>query len=91
MRPKIIEQTPPQFEPTPRIARNRCFCSKCGDLIESRSVHHYVTCSCGAISTDGGLEYYHRSGSDNLIDVADDDAKAERLMLEFASLKPRKS
>lgn len=41
--------------------RNICRCKICGDIIESKSVHDYVTCSCGACSTDGGLDYIIRS------------------------------
>ena len=50
-----------------KLIRNRCKCKKCGDIIESKSVHDYVRCKCGAISTDGGLDYIHRSGVENLI------------------------
>jgi hypothetical protein len=41
--------------------RNICRCKICGDIIESKSVHDYTTCSCGACSTDGGLDYISRS------------------------------
>lgn len=40
-----------------RILRNKFKCNKCGDIIESKSVHDLVSCSCGAIFTDGGHEY----------------------------------
>ena len=46
-----------------RILRNRARCRKCGDIIESRSVHDFVTCSCGAIAVDGGTMYLRRAGS----------------------------
>lgn len=29
------------------IIKNRIKCLKCGDIIESNSVHYFVTCSCG--------------------------------------------
>lgn len=45
-----------------KLIRNRCKCKKCGDVIESKSVHDFVRCKCGACSTDGGLDYIHRSG-----------------------------
>ena len=45
-----------------KLIRNRCKCNKCGDVIESKSVHDFVRCKCGACSTDGGLDYIHRSG-----------------------------
>lgn len=40
-----------------KIKRNAFRCKKCGDIIESKSVHDFVSCSCGAIFTDGGHEY----------------------------------
>ncbi len=44
----------------PRILRNRAECASCHDVIESLSVHHHVTCRCGATFVDGGLEYLRR-------------------------------
>lgn len=41
---------------------NRARCKRCGDVIESTSVHDFVTCSCGAIFVDGGNEYARRGG-----------------------------
>ena len=45
------------------IIHNRCKCAKCGDIIESKHVHDFVTCSCGAISVDGGHDYLRRCGN----------------------------
>lgn len=42
------------------ILRNRARCLKCGDVIESKSVHDFVTCSCGNLSVDGGKYYLKR-------------------------------
>lgn len=44
------------------IIRNRCKCAKCGDVIESKYRHDFVTCKCGAIAVDGGKDYLKRSG-----------------------------
>ena len=44
-----------------KIIANKVHCLKCGDIIESRSRHDFVTCSCGAVSVDGGLDYLRRS------------------------------
>lgn len=33
-------------------------CKLCGDIIESKHRHDYVTCSCGEISVDGGKDYF---------------------------------
>lgn len=41
--------------------RNICKCKICGDVIESKSIHDYIQCKCGACATDGGLEYVRRS------------------------------
>lgn len=46
------------------IVRNSAMCRRCGDQIESKHVHDFVTCSCGAISVDGGREYFKRSAVD---------------------------
>lgn len=43
---------------------NRARCKKCGDVIESRSVHDFKQCKCGAIFTDGGKDYIRRGGKD---------------------------
>lgn len=37
-----------------KIIVNKARCKKCGDIIESKSKHDLVTCSCGTISVDGG-------------------------------------
>lgn len=44
------------------IVQNAVVCTKCDDFIFSRHIHDYVTCSCGAISVDGGQAYLRRSG-----------------------------
>lgn len=51
-----------------KILVNRCKCRKCGDVIESKSVHDWVSCGCGAIFTDGGTEYVRRGGEWELIE-----------------------
>lgn len=43
-----------------KLVRNAIRCRHCGDVIESKSVHDYKECSCGACSVDGGLEYLRR-------------------------------
>ena len=44
-----------------RIIENSAKCLKCGDKIISKHRHDYVTCSCGNVSVDGGLDYCRRS------------------------------
>jgi len=45
-----------------KIIRNAARCKKCGDVIESKHVHDFVPCSCGAIFVDGGHEYFRAGG-----------------------------
>lgn len=45
-----------------KILKNAIRCKKCGDEIESRTVHEFRTCKCGAVSVDGGLYYLKRCG-----------------------------
>lgn len=44
-----------------RIVRNAFKCKKCGEIVESMSVHDFQGCSCGNF-TDGGHEYIRRVG-----------------------------
>lgn len=46
-----------------KIKRNAVKCVHCGDVIESKSVHHFVSCSCGRCAVDGGREYLKRMGN----------------------------
>ena len=43
---------------------NKAKCLACGDIIESKHNHDFVTCSCGNISVDGGLYYLRRCVKD---------------------------
>jgi len=42
--------------------RNRAKCQRCDDVIESTHRHDFKMCSCGAISVDGGSDYWKGSG-----------------------------
>lgn len=44
------------------IVRNAARCRKCGDVIESKSLHDFQACSCGAIFVDGGHTYLRHGG-----------------------------
>lgn len=46
--------------PLPKILKNMIRCKRCGDTIESKSTHDFVTCSCQSCSVDGGLSYLRR-------------------------------
>jgi hypothetical protein len=44
----------------------------CGDEIESKYRHDYVSCKCGGISVDGGKDYLRRGAKDldNIFDTS---------------------
>ncbi len=46
-----------------KILINKIKCKKCGDIIESVSVHDFKFCKCGAVAVDGGHEYLRRCGN----------------------------
>ena len=43
-----------------KIIHNRARCKVCNSTIESKSVHDFVACPCGAIFVDGGRDYLRR-------------------------------
>lgn len=51
-----------------RIIVNKIQCKHCGDIIESKHVHNFVTCSCQCCSVDGGHYYLSRSYRNNTND-----------------------
>ena len=55
-----------------KIIHNRIRCKNCGDIIESKSLHDFVVCSCGACFTDGGHDYIRR-GWDSLYGENEED------------------
>ena len=63
-----------------RILRNAIRCKICGSIIESKNVHDFQTCKCGAVSVDGGLAYIRRCGNiedfDDLSIFSDEDEKS---------------
>ncbi len=59
-----------------KLRRNAARCRACDRVIESKSVHDYVECSCGALVVEGGLEYIRRgchggAGYDELSEYED--------------------
>lgn len=44
-----------------KIINNYIQCKACGEVIESKSRHDFVTCSRGRCSVDGGLDYLRRA------------------------------
>lgn len=43
-----------------KILKNSIQCLECGDIIESKDRHDYVSCRCGNVSVDGGTDYLKR-------------------------------
>lgn len=54
-------------KPKKKKSRNRIQCLGCNDIIESKTVHDFVRCSCGSIAVDGGQDYKRRFGKLDLI------------------------
>ena len=54
--------------------KNRAKCKLCNEIIESFHRHDYVSCKCGEISIDGGLDYLRTSAKnyDNFLRVDDE-------------------
>ncbi len=46
-----------------KIITNKIKCLKCGDIIESVTVHDFKWCSCKECAVDGGKEYLRRVGN----------------------------
>lgn len=44
------------------IITNKIRCRKCGDILESKSVHDFKMCRCGSVGVDGGRSYLRRIG-----------------------------
>lgn len=45
-----------------KIMINKIRCKKCGDIIESKSVHDFKICKCKSVAVDGGHDYLRRLG-----------------------------
>ena len=54
-----------------KLIKNAIKCNHCGDVIESKYTHDFVTCSCETVSVDGGLSYCKRSFKNGLDDFED--------------------
>jgi hypothetical protein len=68
-----------------KIIVNRIRCRVCGDIIESRYTHEFVTCSCGRVSVDGGHEYLRRGYKNSPDDYIELSEYGEEIEVEFPS------
>lgn len=50
-----------RWRPPQRLVSNAAQCGVCHEIIESRHRHDFVTCRCGNVSVDGGLDYIRRA------------------------------
>ena len=56
------------------ILKNKAQCAICEDILESKHVHDFRRCECGAIFVDGGREYIRRGGEFyNIIELSETD------------------
>ena len=56
-----------------KLVKNAAKCVLCEDIIESKYRHDFVSCKCGEIFVDGGLDY-QRAGANsfaNFIDLSE--------------------
>ena len=56
--------TPREYRTKMRIGDvyfNGAMCLRCGDLIRSKNVYDFRTCSCGSVSVDGGSDFCKRN------------------------------
>ena len=44
-----------------RIISNKIQCKHCGEIVESKSIHEFVTCKCGACSVKKKNNHLSRS------------------------------
>ena len=47
---------------TRKLIKNQWKCLYCGDVIESKHQHHFISCKCGKMSIDGGTSYIRLVG-----------------------------
>ena len=59
-----------------KILSNQVLCRLCGDAPYSAGRHSYLSCKCGKVSVDGGMEYLRR--------VYDDDADYIDISIEWS-------
>lgn len=45
-----------------KITVNKIRCKKCGEVVESKSVHDFKFCKCKSVAVDGGHDYLRRLG-----------------------------
>ena len=71
---------------------NKVFCTNCGKILESKSVHDFVQCDCeNGTFTDGGNDYCRRGGKDlSKVIVVTSKSMEKRLLSQFKKEKETK-
>ena len=69
-----------------RILHNKARCKLCDDVIESTYRWDFVTCSCGALSVDGGHDYLRRCGNLDAIEELSEHVEDSHLLLLLLGL-----
>ena len=55
-----------------KTIKNSIQCKLCRDILVSKTTHDFVTCSCGKVSVDGGIDYGRWLGDlENIIDLTE--------------------
>lgn len=68
---KIYENLEEEEPEESFIVANMAQCALCKDVIESHSRHDFVSCSCGSVAVDGGMDYLRRIGErENIIELS---------------------
>ena len=49
-----------------KIISNKIQCKHCGEIIESKHIHEFVTCKCETCSVDGGQYHLSRTYKNSL-------------------------
>jgi hypothetical protein len=62
--------------------RNRLRCKKCGDVIESKYRHDFVSCKCNAIFVDGGNDYWRYGGDLEYVERLDNEGNVIEMPLD---------
>ena len=58
----LVIETEERIRDMRKILINKIRCKKCGDIIESKSVHDFKFCKCESVAVDGGHDYLRRLG-----------------------------
>lgn len=75
-----------------KVLSNKIRCKKCGDIIESHSVHDFKLCKCRSVGIDGGHDYLRREGDledfEELSEcIEEDNCDGEYKKLDLSAIK----